>query len=246
MTKLKSRGSGGFTLVELLVVIGIIALLISILLPALSAARRQAVTVQCLNNFKQLGAAINMYADDFNQSLPGPCTYGQKAYYGTDSLRRGYMSTYLARYLNLPQPTGAPAGQLNTFFVCPAFPYEANTVDNYVLMIQQPYVPRSEFNNPPPTIVYPFGHYVAPPNYDQSIMPLKMTEMKDSSQVVLLREIDAYNSTTNTPTGLPSPTASWSPGWHVIAYPNHGLKGRVATRNKLFLDGHCETVRETP
>lgn len=69
--KLYSRRNG-FTLVELLVVIGIIALLIGILMPALSRARKQAQATACMSNMRQVGQQMMMYSQNFKGWLFPP------------------------------------------------------------------------------------------------------------------------------------------------------------------------------
>src|SRR5689334_10484189 len=79
-TSLRSRQSG-FTLVELLVVVGIIAILIAFLLPALQKARMQAITTACLSNIRSIGNAIAVYEANNDSWFPS-AGYGRAFYMG--------------------------------------------------------------------------------------------------------------------------------------------------------------------
>ncbi len=122
----------GFTLIELLVVISIIALLIAILLPALQSARESGRAVLCLSNIRQLGAGMNMFAEDQNEWYPPRNAASINDYVagaGNGSwpfaipVSRGYWWQYLEPYVSAVVAD------------CPTFEGEYATVGTTVLKI---------------------------------------------------------------------------------------------------------------
>lgn len=115
-----SKTAGGFTLVELLVVIAVVAILAALLLPAIGTSKRKAQRVVCVNNLRQINLGIRMYCDDSHDSSPS--TNGATL---TSTNILPLYTSYKALMKNYVGLNGASSPQ-DKLFQCPADTFYPN------------------------------------------------------------------------------------------------------------------------
>jgi prepilin-type N-terminal cleavage/methylation domain-containing protein/prepilin-type processing-associated H-X9-DG protein len=250
-----TRDRSGFTLVELLVVIGIIAVLIGVLLPALNKAREQSRIIKCTSNLRVIAQASLQYSlDNKNCFLPSVIWNGG----GTDQAPVDYWPHLLIAMKYLPPQHGSPA--FDSVLVCPSVQSDFVVANSLTDGIRRE--PWSVFNQPNDpklgaTVEWAYGingtsygnnsasaYYPCTPiSYNKSAQApalKKRNQTKMSSDLVFMfdgKEWNVWNSSADGANIIRTRIAGWRHGGWLASKPDSS--GRV---NVSFMDGHVSTV----
>ncbi len=216
--RIRSRTGPAFTLLELLVVIGIIGILAGLLLPVLAKAKEKARQTKCLSNFKQLGMAFHLYLEESRGFFPAP---GSKTAYGP--LPEDWIHWQYNR--NPANSAIAPhlAGAFSTnLFRCPS-DMDAERRARFAVLTNA-YVFSYSFSAIKVTNDVNVGLALALGSQRQKL-PFSLANVQNPSSIIMLAEED--HSVVN--------DGRWYPSSPLAT--RHNTKGNVA-----FVDGRAEGV----
>jgi len=239
----------GFTLVELLVVIGIISVLIAILLPALAKSRYEAVLIQCASNERQLGQMILMYANDNNGFLPRFDLLSGGGEANLSDLLGGPNGfySYFHTIYKLPEAIlYCPAGNTDTYnllfnsFNSGARPMQAISYSIWIPHESDGILVPPMYNSYPP----PLGSMslaldavdTNPPIY----APVKLGQKVGVIVPILTDAVYVYFSAPFFPANINFTTLSES--YYQSAYGGHYRKGVLESVNACYVDGHVDRI----
>ncbi len=226
--KSRLQGNGGFTLIELLVVIAIIALLMAVLLPALSRARRLAQSMACLSNLRQLQTCWLMYANDHGGAVP-PNLSVYDLSTGAPIPGLDLRLTWCAGNARTDlDTTNIEAGYL--------FPYNRSTAI-YHCPADQARVPGANVRH---TRSYNMSQSITGISFPRILADIpscqKLTQIRNTEPANLFVFLDVHeDQITDSLFGIPLPGDPWDGTWFDLPANRHNDGG-----NFSFADGHVE------
>jgi prepilin-type N-terminal cleavage/methylation domain-containing protein/prepilin-type processing-associated H-X9-DG protein len=220
------KKQNGFTLIELLVVVAIIAVLISMLLPALGQAREAAKSTVCSSNLRGIGGAMNKYAMENNDYFP--LGFNVKFVMGSGTQWSGYwFKTLSSQFVSTQDQTAlSDSDAYRKFFFCPSEPNHHETLIDYAA-------------NTPRVVADPKG-------WGGSLGNVRATSIQYPSKLVMVYDARDYSLVTP---GLI--TGAWRADSSIFLfrgidafknlYGGPGLSPRHGTKSIfVFVDGHVE------
>lgn len=221
----------GFTLIELLVVISIIALLLSIVMPAMTKVREQGRTVVCANTLKQIGLAANVYSVDNRDELP-LSVYFYPSH--TGQLWVHALSKYLGGFAEAVNGYPGPWHQkgnayYNGFYRCMSQKVHEKFASPWPPVHYLDFGMNTNIN-------YGINNPGELPNYH-----IKFSQIKNPGNVLLFAD---GGGVANVGPGMFTPVPNDIPGVYSSICPRHGSKVNLSA-NISFVDGHASLVSKS-